>query len=96
MIGSLSERHIERMRELLDHFERRELSLHRLISGIEALLGLLLDETDPEWVDELQAECNRLESVNAAAITEQRELSEWDVAEIADAISDMRLILAKY
>lgn len=96
MTSELGERHIERMKEQLNQFEKGELSLHQLIAGLEALLGLLLDEADPEWVAELEAECNRLEFTHAAAINDARELSVQEGAEVSDAIQQMRLNLTRY
>ncbi len=95
-IEELGERNIERIKDQLERFEQGELSLHQRIAGVEALLGLLLDEADSEWVGELEAECNRLEFANAASINGQREPSEEEVAEISDAIQQMRLILTRY
>lgn len=96
MTSELGERHIERMKEQIDLFEQGEVSLGQLIAQLESLLGLLLDEADPEWVGELEAECNRLEFANAAAINDQRALSDDEVGDVNDAIRQMRLMLTKY
>jgi hypothetical protein len=96
MTSELGERHIERMKEQLDLFEQGEVSLGQLIAQFEALLGLLLDEADPEWVGDLEAECNRLEFVNAAAINDQRALSDEEVEDVSNAIRQMRLMLTRY
>lgn len=96
MTSELGERHIERIKEQLDLFEQGEVSLGQLIAQLESLLGLLLDEADPEWVGDLEAECNRLEFANAAAINDQRALSDEEVEDVSDAIRQMRLMLTRY
>jgi hypothetical protein len=96
MTSELGERHIERMKEQIDLFEQGEVSLGQLIAQLESLLGLLLDEADPEWVGDLEAECNRLEYANAAAINDQRALSDDEVEDVSDAIRQMRLMLTRY
>ena len=96
MTSELSERHIERMKEQLALFEQGNIALGQLIARLESLLGLLLDEADHEWVADLEAECNRLEFANAAAINEQRALSDEEVGGVSDAIEQMRLMLTRY
>lgn len=96
MTSELGERHIERMKEQINLFEHGDLSLPQLIAGLESLLGLILDEADPEWVAELEAECNRLEIANAAAINDRRDLSAEEIGDIRDAIQQMRLMLTRY
>ncbi len=96
MTSELGERHIERMKEQLDLFEHAEVSLAQLIAQLESLLGLLLDEADPEWVGDLEAECNRLEFANAAAINDQRALSDEETEDVSDAIRQMRLMGMRY
>ena len=96
MTSELGERNIERIKEQLDLFEQGEVSLGQLIAQIESLLGLLLDEADPEWVGDVEAECNRLEFANAAAINDQRAFSDEEVEDVDDAIRQMRLMLTRY
>lgn len=96
MTSELGKRHIERMKEQLDLFEQGEVSLEQLIAQLESLLGLLLDEADPDWVGDLEAECNRLEFANAAAINDQRALSDEEVEDVSDAIRQMQLMLTSY
>ncbi len=96
MISELGERHVERMTNHLDDFDRGNISLPSLIADLEGLLGLLLDEADPAWVGDLEAECNRLEFANAASLSEQRDLSEEEVAEVRDAVQQLRLMLRRY
>ena len=96
MTSELGERHIERMKEQLDQFEQGTISLQQLIAHLESLLGLLLDEADPEWVGELEAECNRLEFANAAALNSRRNLSDDEWAQVHDALKQMRLMLTRY
>lgn len=96
MTSEFGERHIERMKEQIDLFEHGDLPLPQLIAGLESLLGLILDEADPEWVAELEAECNRLEIANAAAINDRRDLSAEEIGDIRNAIQQMRLMLTRY
>lgn len=96
MTSELGERHIERMKEQLDLFEEGSISLQRLIAQLEALLGLLLDEADPEWLGELEAECNRLEFAHAAALNSERDLSDDERAQVHDAVAQLRLMLTRY
>lgn len=84
------------MRERLAAYGQGWLSLHRLIAELEALLGLLLDEADPEWVGDLENEYNRLEFVNAAVMQEGRSLSAEESAEVADAVEQLKLMLTSY
>lgn len=77
-------------------FEQGEVSLGQLIAQLESLLGLLLDEVDPEWVGDLEAERNRLEFANATAINDERALSDEEVEGVSDAIRQMRLMLTRY
>lgn len=93
MTSELGQRHIERMKEQLDQFEQRTISLRQLIVGLEALVGLLLGEADPAWVGTLEAECNRLEFAYAASVNDWRDLSEPEMAEVCDAVQQLRLIL---
>lgn len=96
MTNELGDRHIQRIKEQLNQFEQSELSLHQLIASLDALLGLLLDEADPAWVAELEAECNRLEFAHAASIDGRRELTEEEHADVDHAIQQMRLMLTRY
>lgn len=96
MTSELGERYIERMKEQLDMFQEETISLQRLIAQLEALLDLLLDEADPEWHGELEAECNRLEFAYAAALNGQRNLSDDEQAQVDDAVAQLRLMLTRY
>lgn len=96
MITELGQRHIERMQERLAAFDEGRLSLHGLIIDLEALLGLLLDEADPEWVADLESECHHLEFINSAATQDSRSLSIEESAEVADAVEQLRLMLTRY
>ena len=96
MISELSQRHVQRMREGLDEYDSGHFSLHQLIARLEALAGLLLEEADPEWVNDLEAESNRLELAHAAAVNEKRDLSQSELHEVRDAIRQLRLMLTRY
>ncbi len=96
MTSEVGARHIERMKMQLDLFEQGEVSLGQLVAQLESLLGLLLDEADPEWVGDLEAERNRLEFANATAINDERALSDEEVEGVSDAIRQMRLMLTRY
>ena len=96
MTSELGKKHVERVQERLEAFESGELPLHRLIADLEGLVGLLLDEADPEWVGDLEEQSNRLEFVNAAAIHDGRSLTDHERAEVADAIQQLRLIIEPY
>lgn len=96
MITDLGRRHAHRMRERVTAFEAADLPLHRLIADLEGLAGLLRDEADPDWVDELEEACNRLEFVNAAALQEQRDLTPDEHEEVADALRELQALLKDY
>lgn len=96
MTSERAHAYIERMTQQLDQFDRDSLSLQHLMAQLEALLGLLLDEADTDWVGGLEAECNRLEFSHAAAVNDQRDLSEQEEADVRDAIRQMRLMLKRY
>jgi hypothetical protein len=96
VISELGQRHVERMREGLEEYDRGAITLHQLIALLEALLGLLLEEADPMWVGEMEAECNRLEFAYAAAIDGERCLSRAELDEVGDAIRQLRLMLTRY
>lgn len=96
MMSELGRRHVERMREGLEEFRRGAISLHQLIARLEALLGFLLEEADPEWVGDMEAECNRLEFAHAAAVDERRGISQGELEEVRDATRQLRLMLTRF
>lgn len=95
MISELGQRHITRLRELLRAYDDGESTLHRLINDVEALIGLLYDEADPEWLAELESETNRLEFVNSGGPVGRR-LTDEEAAEVQDAIMQLRLVTEPY
>ncbi len=95
-MSELGERHVARMQERLDEFERGRLTLRQLIADLEALLGLLLGEADPNWIGELETECNRLEFVHVASLNDQRNLTKEENAEVCDTVQQLQLMLTRY
>lgn len=95
MISELGQRHVARLRGCLDVYEAGDSSLHRLISDVESLIGLLYEEADQEWLAELESESNRLEFVNSAGPV-GRSLTDAETAEVLDAVSQLRLITEPY
>lgn len=95
MISELGQRHVARLRECLAAYLSGSSSLHRLIADVESLVGLLHEEADREWLAELESEANRLEFVNSAGPVD-RSLTDAEVAEVLDAVDQLRLMTAPY
>lgn len=98
MTTELGLRHIERMRMLLERFREGSQSLGGLVSDCNALIGLLSsEEADPGWLDDLQAEVNRLELVYASVVnSDGNPTTPNDNDEVADACLQLRLMLVEY
>jgi hypothetical protein len=91
----LGERLVAQLLSRLDDFDNGASGLPQLVGDVEGLLALLVDEADPEWIEELRAELNRLDYALATAIDGSREINDRESSEVSDAVLQLRLILRR-
>lgn len=85
------------MRERLEAFSGGISELRRLTAELEGLLGLLSDEADAEWVEELRSQWWHLEYVLSIVVTQSRkDLTVDEIDEVKDAVAQLQQMLTEY
>ncbi len=88
-VDEYNQRQYSLMLHFLDALERDHISLGRLVSTLEGLL-FALEDTDKTWESIFVSFWNDLEMVYSLAQADQREMNDFEKAQVAEAISALK------